>query len=269
MKRTVLNESAQVLLSKEEVANLSVKAQNGDERALNRMLESNMGLVYKLANKYKSLIVGKSSEYDDLLQTGTEGLWSAVMHFDASSGAIFYPFAYRTVDGYMKDYLSEYIRSIRLPKERFQKVAKINALMDSYSDSLTYDEKLEKAASDLGRTVAYIKKQLDFASGDFSLPVSKNDMDEDESDKSMAMASKDPNPAEDFRRKLTIALVREALTTLKTRQREVIELSFGLGAEPEELNNADIARRLECTRENVRVLKMKAMEQIRRHMEGA
>ncbi|MBQ3494780.1 MAG: sigma-70 family RNA polymerase sigma factor [Clostridia bacterium] len=68
---------------------LSLKAQNGDEEALNQLLQKYKSLVNKISRSYFLL----GGEMEDIVQEGMIGLYKAIKHFSSSKNASFKTFA--------------------------------------------------------------------------------------------------------------------------------------------------------------------------------
>ena len=68
---------------------LSLKAQNGDEDAVNALLIKYKNLVNKLARSY--FLMG--GDMEDIIQEGMIGLYKAIMHFSQTKNASFKTFA--------------------------------------------------------------------------------------------------------------------------------------------------------------------------------
>ena len=77
------------LLSAEEERRLSEQIQQGNEHALNRLVEANLRFVVSIANQYKS----KGLQMEDLVSEGNLGLMKAAAKFDASRGTRFVNYA--------------------------------------------------------------------------------------------------------------------------------------------------------------------------------
>ena len=77
------------LLSADEERDLALKIQQGDSRALNRLVEANLRFVVTIANQYK----GKGLQMDDLVSEGNIGLMKAASRFDPERGTRFVNFA--------------------------------------------------------------------------------------------------------------------------------------------------------------------------------
>ena len=77
------------LLSDEEERRLSERIQNGDQRALSKLVEANLKFVVTIARQYK----GRGVDMEDLVSEGNIGLMKAAAKFDASKGVRFVNYA--------------------------------------------------------------------------------------------------------------------------------------------------------------------------------
>jgi|GEM_PF-3169953 len=94
--------------------------QNGSAAARSELIEEHMGLVYGLAKRFS----GRGTERDELVQSGFVGLARAAASFDASRGSAFSSYAFKFVEGAMR----ECIRSDRLI--RMPRIDRENAALD-------------------------------------------------------------------------------------------------------------------------------------------
>ena len=77
------------LLTADEERDLALKIQQGESKALNRLVEANLRFVVSIANQYK----GKGLQMDDLVSEGNIGLMKAATRFDPDRGTRFVNFA--------------------------------------------------------------------------------------------------------------------------------------------------------------------------------
>lgn len=77
------------LLSEEQEARLSARILQGDERALNRLIEANLRFVVVIARQYQ----GQGLSMEDLVSEGNLGLMKAARKFDATRGLRFVNYA--------------------------------------------------------------------------------------------------------------------------------------------------------------------------------
>lgn len=77
------------LLTEEQEARLSARILQGDERALNRLIEANLRFVVVIARQYQ----GQGLSMEDLVSEGNLGLMKAARKFDATRGLRFVNYA--------------------------------------------------------------------------------------------------------------------------------------------------------------------------------
>ena len=87
-------------ISDAELRELIAKAQNGNERARNKVIEANLRIVWSIAASYNGMDV-----FEDILQNGNYGLCVAVDTFDVSRGTKFSTWALE----YIRKYIYRYI----------------------------------------------------------------------------------------------------------------------------------------------------------------
>ncbi|MBQ4054990.1 MAG: sigma-70 family RNA polymerase sigma factor [Clostridia bacterium] len=90
-------------MSRENNALLLSRIKEGDEEALSRLTEENIGLVRSLALRF----VGRGVDYEDLVQTGTIGMIRAARSFDESFGCVFSTYAVPLIVGEIKRMLRD------------------------------------------------------------------------------------------------------------------------------------------------------------------
>ena len=77
------------LLTEEQESRLSARILQGDERALNRLIEANLRFVVVIARQYQ----GQGLSMEDLVSEGNLGLMKAARKFDATRGLRFVNYA--------------------------------------------------------------------------------------------------------------------------------------------------------------------------------
>jgi len=85
-------------MSNEELVQLY---QNGDNKALEELIEANTGIINKIANKYNG--INRELEFDDLFQSGSLGLIAAAKKYDFNNEkkAKFITYAVHYIDRYI------------------------------------------------------------------------------------------------------------------------------------------------------------------------
>ncbi len=112
-------------LSHIEEIELCKEAQNGDEKALERMVTHNLGLVSKLTKKmyYKN----EQFSYEDMFQEGVIGLMKAIRKFDPKEGCRFSTYSYYWIYCFVSKFHTNHYGRVRVPahvKEKLRKLEK-------------------------------------------------------------------------------------------------------------------------------------------------
>ena len=96
-------------ISDAELRELIAKAQNGNERARNKVIEANLRIVWSIAASYNGMDV-----FEDILQNGNYGLCVAVDTFDVSRGTMFSTWALEQIRKYIGIGLTDESRTVRM-----------------------------------------------------------------------------------------------------------------------------------------------------------
>lgn len=103
MVMPAVSEKKRHLLSHEETLALIKKAQDGDEKSKDILIESNLGLVRSVVNKFMNI----GYERDDLFQLGSIGLIKSIYKFDPTFNVRFSTYAVPMILGEIKRYLRD------------------------------------------------------------------------------------------------------------------------------------------------------------------
>ena len=134
------------LLSADEEKALSKRIQSGDEDAKQKLVESNLRLVVKIA---KSFLTAELSLLD-LIQEGNLGLIKAAAKFDYKRNVRFSTYASWWIKQAIVRALSNKRRTIRLPHRKEEILRKINKTYNALSQSLMREPTLAEVAAEVG-----------------------------------------------------------------------------------------------------------------------
>ncbi len=256
-----LKEIGQIpLLKEDEERELGRKAAEGDEAARHRLEEANLRLVVSIAKHYTNRGVALM----DLIQEGNLGLMRAVEKYDYTKENKFSTYASWWIKEAMQRSIDQQSREIRVPvhvaenMKRVQKTAR--ELLQELGREATPKEIAEKMGD---RSEEDVKNILTYLQNPVSLetPVGENGED---SLGDMVEDKTEATPEEAMEVLVRREEVQELLSTLSDRERQVVNLRYGLG-ENKTHTLEEIGEQLGVTRERVRQIEARAMEKMRKN----
>jgi RNA polymerase primary sigma factor len=251
-----LNEAGRYpLLTAAEEVELAKRIEKGDLQAKERMINCNLRLVVSIAKRYQT----QGITLGDLVQEGVLGLIRAAEKFDWRKGFKFSTYATWWIRQAVQRGVANKARTIRIPVhvvEREQKVARARReLVATLERDPTPEEISKHSKLPLNHVHEVLAAARAVASTD--MPVG------DDGDASFGdlIAGTGPSTEEEASASLRDLAVRQAVAMLPDRERDVIELRFGLvGEGPASLEA--IGKQLGLTRERVRQIETEALRKL-------
>ena len=249
------------LLTAQEEVYYARRVLQGDASARNRMVESNLRLVVKIARRY----MNRGLSLLDLIEEGNLGLIHAVEKFDPERGFRFSTYATWWIRQTIERALMNQTRTIRLP---IHIIKEINGYLRSarhLAQTLDHEPTAEDIAQALGCSAAEVKRmlQLNERVASVDTPIGK---DEDRSLLDAIPDDNNPDPSQllqdsDLNEKLDLWLDQ-----LNDKQRIVVKRRFGLGGQ-EKATLEQVGNEIGVTRERVRQIQIDALRRLRKILE--
>lgn len=249
------------LLTAEDERQLAERIAAGDEQARERMIESNLRLVVKIAKRY----MNRGLPFLDLIEEGNLGLIKAVEKFKVSKGCRFSTYATWWIRQSIERALVNQSRTIRLPVHVADDINKLIKISRELVQRLKRDPEVEEIAEAMGADANYVQRMMVLVKKTYSIehPMGDNE------DYSLIDTLEDPNQVDTGRMIEDIdryAHVMEWMNNLNDNEREIIAMRFGLGdQDPQTLDT--IGRKFGVTRERIRQIEAKSLAKLRKTLQ--
>ena len=248
--------SKEELVTPEEEVELAQRIKKGDKAALEKLTRANLRFVVSVAKQYQN----QGLSLPDLINEGNLGLIKAAEKFDETRGFKFISYAVWWIRQSILQALAEQSRIVRLPLNQVGSLNKINKAQSKFeqeNERLPSSEELaemidvpkDKISDTLRVSGRHVSVDAPFVEGEDNslLDILPND-DSPSADKGLVSES-------------LYTEIERALSTLATREREIIKSFFGIGCQ--EMTLEEIGERFGLTRERVRQIKEKALRKLK------
>jgi len=252
------------MITAEEEVELAVRIKNGDGKALEKLVLSNLRFVVSVAKQYQNM----GLSFPDLINEGNYGLVKAAKRFDETRGFKFISYAVWWIRQSIIQAIANHTRIVRLPLNRISSINKIKNAIPYLEQEFEREpteaeiaEHLDVTGEEVNIANKIKKRQISF-----DMPLSYDD-DREFSLYDKVQTGSFPSPDDSSMKASLVTNINRALGKLTNREAAVLTMSFGLFGSPN-YSLHDIAVKYGMSSERVRQIRTSGLYKLRNLLKG-
>ncbi|WP_212113291.1 sigma-70 family RNA polymerase sigma factor [Candidatus Shikimatogenerans silvanidophilus] len=245
------------LLSTEDEVKYAKKAKNGDQKAIDILVKSNLRFVVSVAKQYQN----QGLSLCDLINEGNLGLIKGICRFDETKGFKCISYCVWWIRQSILQAIAEQSRIVRNPTNKIALCTKINKAQSKLEQKLQRTPSIKEISKLLKINFKEIEEAMKNSVRHISMDAPLLD-GEDSNLYDIIKYEDSPKPDEDLEKESFKKDINRALETLNERERLVIRFHYGLdGCSPMTLE--EVGKECGLTRERVRQIEGTALKRLK------
>ena len=237
------------LLSHDETLSLLEKAQQGDEKAKERLVEKNIALVKSLVKKF----LNRGYEYEDLFQLGSIGLVKAIYNYNSSYNVRFSTYAVPMIIGEIKRFLRD-DNMIKVSRSLKELVTKANAAKEYLKAEL----KREPTIQEIAENIESSPDEIIYAMEAVRAPTSIYDVIYEDDDNPILLIDKVSEEYSQEDEAMVRLTLKDLLSKLEKRERTIIVMRYF-----QDKTQSEIAKLLDISQVQVSRIEKRILKKMR------
>lgn len=245
------------LITAEEEVALAQRIREGDQAALERLVNANLRFVVSVAKQYQNQGIG----LQDLINEGNIGLVKAAQRFDETRGFKFISYAVWWIRQSILQAVAEQSRIVRLPLNQVGAINRVKKASNVLEHRLQRKPSIEELAEETDMTPEKVSSILSNNTQTISTDAPIDD-DGETSFLDLFVDQAETPTDSVVERESSEKAVRKSLDVLSEKEQQVLRMYFGIGM-PREYSLEEIAFNMEISRERVRQVRDRALKKLR------
>ena len=232
---------------------LAGEIKNGSQKALDELVCANLRFVISVAKKFQH----QGLTLEDLISEGNLGLIRAAHKFEAERGFKFITCALWWVRQAIVESITMNGKAIRLPLSRIRDMAKVKKAINEFNARESRDPIFEEIVRETGLTESKVVMSMKAVNTMSSMdePIGEEDFTLGDTISDDTFKTDDSGTSE------KIDAVNRILDTLTDREKMIIQLTFGVGAEEKTIE--EISATIGLGKERIRQIREAALRKLR------
>lgn len=250
-----ISSERKALLSHEETMVLIKESQEGNKEAKEKLVSYNLGLIRSVLKGF----LNRGYEIDDLFQIGSIGLLKAIDKFDSSFGVRFSTYAVPMIIGEIKRFLRD-DGLIKVSRSLKQTAARAKGAEEKLYKQFGREPTIQEISDE----IEIDKEEIVMALESSYSPEYLYDIVHQNDGSPLYLIDKISNESEDSRDMVDNIILKDMLSRLKPRDRQVIILRYF-----KDKTQTEVANQLGISQVQVSRIEKKIIEEMRKNLAKA